>query len=101
MACTAAEMRRWRVSGFFAPFNRFHVLAAMGEAELLPAVPRRRRRSERLDEIFGSRDLPLALVEFELELHFQRLVASKTCRFTMAPAKRDTHRSPIDAIVLE
>src|SRR5687768_14545307 len=77
--------------GLFGAFEGLDVLAAVGEAELLPAVPRRRRALQSLDEILRRRDV--ANVFVELELHTERFVTLQTGCFAVALAKGNAERA--------
>src|SRR5262249_42159078 len=67
--------------GLLGSLDRFDVLALVGIAEIAPALPRRRCRSQGLREISGRFDL--ALSSIELEFHIERLAALQSSGFAV------------------
>src|SRR6185503_11433082 len=64
--------------------DRLHVLALVGEAELLPPLPGRRRGAQGSDQVARRRDLTLFFVE--IEEHAHALASLEAGRFAVAPA---------------
>src|SRR5436190_5609665 len=71
--------------------DRFNVLALMRERQLLPSLPRRRRRLQRFHEV--RRRLYFALIRVEIEPHFDALVSLEPGRLAIALPQRNAYRA--------